>query len=179
MTRMEKCFVGLGVCTTTLLAAGFGIVAFQRSDNGKSDKTVAQSAPVLNASQDQSRNSSQGAVVQSIAKAPPVVPALAPLPANATFIPDEYLERLSTMVNLAGARDHAPDKTLWAQALPVAQKLMDGPCDCAQKVWLKHFIEMGDFALSDSATQYHETANLISTLGRNDAQAMALSKKSN
>ena len=81
------------------------------------------------------------------------------------------------MVNLAGARDQTPDKNQWTQALPIAQKLMDGPCDCAQKVWLKHFIEMGNYALTDSIDQYRETGGLMATLGRNDTQAMALSKK--
>lgn len=92
-------------------------------------------------------------------------------------IPDKYLEQLSIVVNLAGAREQAPDKNVWKAVLPAAQKLMDGPCDCAQKVWLKHFIEMGNYALSDSDIQYHETASLLATLGRNDDQAMALSKK--
>jgi hypothetical protein len=122
---------------------------------------------------------SQPAQSFSQASAAAAVAQINPLPANATYIPDEKLLQLSLMVNLAVAKDQAPDKNLWKEIMPAAQKLMDGPCDCAQKVWLKHFLEMGDFALSNSLDQYHETAKLMTTLGRNDEQAMALSKKQN
>ena len=98
-----------------------------------------------------------------------------PLPANASSIPDEYLQKLGLMVDPSGAALHNPDKAQWAKAMPVAKKLVEGPCDCAQRVWLKRFIEMGDFAMADSKDQYTKAAQFIATIGRNDEQAMALS----
>ena len=174
LTKMEKTFVGLGVGTTALLALGFGMVAFHGPYNGDAAKPAAQSAPAANSA------GGQAPALQTVANTMPPAPNTAwlePLPANARTIPDHYLEELSAAVNLAGAREQPPDKGVWTEALPVAQKLMDGPCDCAQKVWLKHFIEMGNYALTDATRQYHETAGLMATLGRNDEQAMELSKK--
>ena len=105
------------------------------------------------------------------------VESIPPLPADATFVPDEDLLKLSTMVDLAGAATHRPNKDRWRQALAVSQKLMEGPCDCEQRNWLSRFGEMGNFALTNSETEYRNYATLMSNLGRNDNQAMAMSKK--
>jgi hypothetical protein len=100
-----------------------------------------------------------------------------PLPANATSIPDEDLLKLSAMVDLADAATHRPDKERWKQAISISQKLMEGPCDCEQRNWLTRFVEMGNFALSDSESEYRGYATMMATMGRNDNQAMAMSKK--
>ena len=103
--------------------------------------------------------------------------AIAPLPANATSIPDEDLLRLAGMVDLAGASDHRPDKVRWTQALAAAEKLQAGPCDCEQRNWLNHFVEMGNYALSGADEGYAQSARLMATLGRNDRDAMAISHR--
>lgn len=182
MTRMEKIFVGLGAGTAGLLAVGFGMVALHGPYNGDAPKAggdtskpAAQSAAA--AANAPARPAREVAPVVYRAEDAPALVKLHYLPPNAPSIPDNYLEQLSLAVNLADAPVKPPDKTEWKEVLPYAQKLMDGPCDCAQKVWLKHFIEMGNFALTDSDRQYHETASLLATLGRNDDQAMELSKR--
>ena len=121
----------------------------------------------------------------SIAQATPALaPALTvspipPLPVNATSVPDEYFLKLAAMVDLAGAKDHRPDKKHWEQALAIAQNLSGGPCDCEQRNWLNHFMEMGNYALSDADQDYYQSAQLMATLGRNDHDAMAISQRPN
>ena len=110
---------------------------------------------------------------------PLTVASIAPLPANATSVPDSYLLQLSTLVDLDNARDQRPNKNRWMQAIPAAGKLLEGPCDCEQRNWLTHFVEMGNFALSNSDNEYHELAALMTGLGRNNNQAIALREKSN
>jgi hypothetical protein len=178
MTKMDKCLAGVGIASLALLV--FGLAAVKSPDSSKVLEMPLQtvSAPV----HQRVSGFVPGPPVQSaqqVSASSPVVAENNPLPANATSIPDDRLLHLSTLVNLAGARDQQPEKNQWTQALPVAQKLLDGPCDCAQRIWLKHFVEMGNYALSDSTGQYHETAKLMATLGRNDGEAMALSHKPN
>ena len=98
---------------------------------------------------------------------------IAPLPANATAVPDEDLLKLAGLVRLANARYARPDKARWSQAIPIAQQLLAGPCDCEQRNWLNHFVAMGNDAVANSDAQYHEEAQLLATLGRNDEDAMA------
>ena len=107
------------------------------------------------------------------------IPPLPPLPSDATSIPDVYLVHLSAMVDLSQAGVHRPDKSRWQRAIPVAEQLIRGPCDCAQRNWLTRFIEMGNFALSNSETEYYDYATLLAGLGRNDEEALALSRARN
>ncbi len=107
-----------------------------------------------------------------------VAETIPPLPPNATAVPDRDLLALAQAVDLPNATSHRPDKERWKQALLVAERLEQGPCDCEQRNWLTHFIEMGHFALVGPEADYREAARLLSTLGRNDAQAMALSQRS-
>ena len=169
MTRMEKIFVGLGAGTTALLAIGFGMVAFHGPYNYDNVPKPATQATTAAAAANPSIQPPAPAIAGPV--------NLEALPANAPMIPEKYIDQLSQAVNLAAAPVQPPDKAEWTRALPYAQKLMDGPCDCAQKVWLKHFIEMGNYALADSSSDYHQTASLLVTLGRNDDEAMELSKK--
>ncbi|HWB61793.1 MAG TPA: hypothetical protein VG733_20085 [Chthoniobacteraceae bacterium] len=166
--------MALGAGTAALLAVGFGVVALHGPYNGDNSKPAPQSA-AAGSNAPAGQNPGQNASVQPVANTFAV--KLTPLPANAATIPDQYLEQLAMFVDLAGARSQAPNKAVWNEALPAAQKLIAGPCDCEQKIWLTHFIEMGNLALTDSTREYHETADLMATLGRNDEQAMELSKK--
>lgn len=104
----------------------------------------------------------------------PAVPAGASpvvMPAAGAAVPDDALLQLASLVNLAGATTQPPDKTRWAQAVPVASKLMEAPCDCDQRNWLKHFVAMGNDALTDSSADYLAEAQLIPTLRRYDTQS--------
>ena len=139
-----------------------------RSQKAKAKSDAAQTAgPTGNGS-----TSMPGSVEAGLES----IPAL---PANATSVPDDNILTLARFVDLPNSAEHHPDKKRWSQAITAAEKLAQGPCDCAQRNWLTHFIEMGNFALSDSESDYRESAKLMATLGRNDEHAMALSKRSN
>ena len=97
-------------------------------------------------------------------------------PATGYTVPDEALLRLCALVNVANSVNEPPDKQQWRDALPIAQKLLVYPCDCAQRNWLSHFVETGTDALQGSEQEYHASAQLLVTLGRNNAQAVAISK---
>lgn len=118
-----------------------------------------------------------------VAEAAPVAAPVAtpeslvpPLPKNAASVPDGDLEKLSLLVDLAESPSQSPNIERWKQVLPIAQNLMNGPCDCTQRIWLTRFVAMGNSALSGSSADYKQSAQLIVTMGRNDAQAMALSR---
>ncbi len=128
------------------------------------------------------------AVAGVVTPAPTIMPAnpaatasiaLMALPADATAVPDEALLQLSKLVDLAHATTRPPDKQRWAQAVPVASKLMEGPCDCDQRNWLKHFVKMGNDALSNSDTDYMVEAGLLSTIRRSDTQHSSDTSKLN
>lgn len=93
-----------------------------------------------------------------------------PLPADATFVPDADLLKLSALVNLPNAEERHIDKDQWGRALPIAQKLVQGPCDCEQRNWLVHFIEMGNNALAGSDDDYYRLAGAMRKMARNDKQ---------
>ena len=93
-----------------------------------------------------------------------------PLPANATNVPDEDLLKLSASVDLANALDRSIDKERWARVMPVAEKLVQGPCDCEQRNWLNHFIAMGEAARNGADEEYRQLAGLLVKLARNDKQ---------
>ena len=115
-------------------------------------------------------------VAQAPSAAPEALETIAPLPPNATSVPDEDLLKLSGMVELGSAQYDRPDKARWSQALPIASKLLHGPCDCEQRNWLNHFVGLGNEALSDANGQYYQDAKIMATLGRNDNDAMARSR---
>ena len=104
---------------------------------------------------------------------------LTALPADATAVPDETLLQLSNLVDLAHATTRPPNKQRWAQAVPVASKLMEGPCDCDQRNWLKHFVKMGNDVFSNSDTDYMAEAGLLSTIRRSDTQHSSGTSKLN
>ena len=114
--------------------------------------------------------------VQTDVTTPDAAAPVFQFPANGGTVPDQALLKLCAMVNIANAVNEAPDKNKWQEALPIAEKLLDYPCDCAQRNWLSHFVELGNDALHGSEQEYNTAAQVLTTLGRNNAQAVALSK---
>ncbi len=98
---------------------------------------------------------------------PIVIP---PLPANAVSVPDADLLKLSAMVNLPNADERRINKEQWALAVPIAKQLVQGPCDCEQRNWLNHYIELGNDALTGSDDAYYNLAVLMHKMARNDRQ---------
>ena len=156
------------------------VVAVALSGLGRGPRGAAQALPASTQTQTLRNEASPVPPLASAASTDSLdVPqAIAPLPANATAVPDEDLLKLSGMVRLANARYARPDKARWSQAVPIAQQLLTGPCDCEQRNWLNHFIAMGNDAIANSDNQYHEEAQLLATLGRNDQDAMARQHRS-
>jgi len=83
------------------------------------------------------------------------------------LIQDVDLKSLASLVNLAAAKQGSPNKDQWTQAIPIANKLLQGPCDCEQRNWLNQFVTMGNYALAGSP-QYYQSARLMDTLPLND-----------
>ena len=135
-------------------------------------------APVQPPSATGTPSPASAGVAEVTAATPEPAITIPPLPANAVSVPDEDLLRLSAMVDLANAADRPPDKAGWQQALLIADRLQQGPCDCEQRNWLHHFVETGNSALTASA-DYAENVQVMLTLARNDQQAMERSHQAN
>ncbi len=96
-----------------------------------------------------------------------------PLPADATAVPDADLLKLSVMVDLTNADERHIDKERWSRAVPVAERLAQGPCDCEQRNWLTQFIRMGNDALTGSEEDYYRLVEVMRKTPRNDKQLQA------
>ena len=140
---------------------------------GKGSKAAGQAPPSPAQTRAIPNGRNPGSAPVAALDAADIPQTIAPLPANATVVPDEDLLKLSGLVRLANARYAHPDKERWSRAIPVAQQLLAGPCDCEQRNWLNHFVAMGNDAITNLDQQYHEEAQLLATLGRNDQDAMA------
>ena len=176
MTPTHKRFL-----SGALVGAGlFGaiVLAVELPDHLRSASHARSSAVAAKAEQRTIVSNAQSSFATQVAQSSPeVIEPMAPLPADAVSIPDSYLLGLSSMVDLPNARDRRPDLNRWKHAIPVAEKLLEGPCDCEQRNWLTHFVEMGNSALTNAQSDYSDNATLMASLGRNDAQAMALRER--
>jgi hypothetical protein len=95
-------------------------------------------------------------------------PQISPPGAVAT-VQDSDLQKLADAVKLGRTNTGDVGKDVWAREVPVAQKLLQGLCDCDQRNWLKHFVETGNQAVSGSE-QYYQSVQILATLRRNDRQ---------
>ncbi len=77
------------------------------------------------------------------------------------------LENLAESVHL---KNLSTDRDQWKRALPKAQHLLQGACDCEQRNWLNHFVETGNEALNGS-NDYQQSAKFLLTLPKNDKEA--------
>ncbi len=78
------------------------------------------------------------------------------------------LARTVSLKQAAGSGDI--NKAAWQQALPKAQQLLGGACDCEQRNWLIHFVETANFAVSGDP-QFAESAKFLATMPKNDDEA--------
>jgi hypothetical protein len=87
-----------------------------------------------------------------------------------TLIEEKDLNALADAVDLEKdivQGDFRKDK--WARALPVAERMVNGPSDCAQRNWLTRFIEAGKAAM-DGSPDYYEKVQLVATLHRSNQE---------
>ena len=108
--------------------------------------------------------------VQAAAPAASEDIVIPPLPADAHYVPDAYLLKLSAMVNLPNAEERHIDKDQWSRAVPIAERLVQAPSDCEQRNWLSHFIAMGNDAIHGSEEDIYQQAGLMRKMARNDKQ---------
>jgi hypothetical protein len=80
------------------------------------------------------------------------------------------LKNLALQVNLTNIKASASDKEQWQKAIPKAQELLSGACDCEQRNWLTHFVEAGNDAVSGD-NQFEDTAKFLATLPHDDSEA--------
>ncbi len=90
--------------------------------------------------------------------------------ANAVGVSD--LRELAAMVHLSdasatGADSNDRNKARWGAALPKAQRLLQGACDCETRNWLNNFVQTGNYALSDSK-EYESSVKFLVSLPKND-----------
>jgi hypothetical protein len=84
------------------------------------------------------------------------------------------LDRLAAAVHLRDPEMGA-SKQVWAVELPIAQSLLQRPCDCDERNWLKHYVKTAQDALSGSEDYVH-SIQLLATLRRSD-QDLTLSSQ--
>jgi hypothetical protein len=120
--------------------------------------TISEITPVARSSSEQSVTVHFGA--------PTPIPLQNPSPASAMAVQDSDIAQLAAAVNL-GSASAGVSKDVWARETPVAQKLLNGLCDCDQRNWLNHFVETGNEALSGSEN-YDKSVQVLATLRRSN-----------
>ncbi len=174
MSSTGKFFIVTAIACAVLLIGGIALLRSPRP--AESPKTAAETSAQIPAA------SAQAAIVRQSAVAPAqVAPAettlaaesLPPLSPKAASVPDKYLLNLSARVDLPHAGLRPPDKARWSRSIRVAEQLLQGPCDCAQRNWLNHFVAAGNLALTGSVADYQKELALLVTLARNDSQPIA------
>ena len=84
------------------------------------------------------------------------------------------LDHLGSAVHLREPAMGA-SKQVWAAELPIAQSLLQRPCDCDQRNWLKHYVKTAQDALLGSE-DYVPSIQLLATLRRSN-QDLTLSSQ--
>lgn len=138
-------------------------------DQGSGVVATAPAHTDLATTPNASRQNSSGEATAANESTADLVKAI--IPPSGQPVPDQSLLRLSSIVNIANSVNAVPDKARWEQALPIARTLSSGSCDCAQRIWLTHFIEMGEYAMNGDNQNYFAVAQGLVALGRNDKQA--------
>jgi hypothetical protein len=99
----------------------------------------------------------------------PVVPTIQAVPLQPTgiLVNNSDLDQLAAAVNLDRAGAGGVSKEVWIRETPVAEKLLQGLCDCDQRNWLKHFVKTGDYAIAGSE-DYYSSVQLLAQMRRSD-----------
>jgi hypothetical protein len=87
-------------------------------------------------------------------------------------VTDADINQLAAAVKLGAQGTGDVGKNVWARETPVAEKLLNGMCDCDQRNWLNHFVETGKEAVSGSENYFH-SVQLLSALHRSDKDLTA------
>ncbi len=194
----DKFPLGIGIAASTVLVLAIGAVALSNPPSAPSTTltTAGSSLTSTAASQEQaSGDANSSANGHSPSKAPnfqpltqsaslgfpssssavnqPSASTPSPLQPGEGAVPDSALQKLAAGVHLNASNANGMNKDLWAQQVPLAQKLVQGMCDCEQRNWLNQFIATGNFALADDAANYYPSLNNLVGLPRSDAELIA------
>ena len=158
--------ITVGFFVVLALAVAAVVTVNHWNEAQKDDSLIVSSAPAVSVAP------AQPPVVISTAPAP-VVPAKVLAAVSETpgsgagvTVQNSDIDQLATAVRL-GDSSVSVGKEVWAKETPVAQKLLQGLCDCDQRNWLKHFVETGNEAISGS-DHYYQSVQLLSKLRRGD-----------
>jgi hypothetical protein len=156
------------VASAFLMVFGLGVAAVVGITSMTDHATVAADDVTVKAPAAEA--ASQPAVVPltgdvQIRPAPEASSTPAPAPVSAAVIVGmDDINRLASAVHL-GDISGAVTKDVWSAQLPVAQKLLDGMCDCDQRNWLNHFVETAQEAVSGSQ-HYQQSIQVLAKLRR-------------
>jgi hypothetical protein len=103
--------------------------------------------------------------------APATQTAVSP-PAAPVSVQNSDIDSLAAAVKLGEPNAGGVGKEVWARETPVAEKLLQGLCDCDQRNWLKHFVKAGNEALSGSEN-YYQSIQELAKLRRSDQDLTA------
>jgi hypothetical protein len=92
---------------------------------------------------------------------------VAPDSSQPVTVSDSDLADLAASVKLGQSSTGDVGKDIWAREVPVAQKLLNGMCDCDQRNWLKHFVQTGQEAIAGS-NHFPDSVQVLTKLRRSD-----------
>jgi len=170
-----KFLIGVGVAFFGVLALGIaavvGVTTMSESSTASTSQAqVAASAPVAAAPAPipaaPSAPQQPAAATSTPASATPA--AQSPVIGSAVTVQDSDIAQLASAVKLGTPTAGSISKEVWARETPVAEKLLNGLCDCDQRNWLKHFVQTGNEAISGSEN-YYQSVQVLGTLRRSNA----------
>jgi len=168
----DKFFIGIGAAFFLVFFLGIAVVmGFEMVTDQPSHLTAAKPAdkplPVASSLPPAPEVQTPAPSAELTLAAQPTPSPLIVQPANPTPVADSDLVQLAEAVNLGGTNPNGVSKEVWAREVPVAERLLQGICDCDQRNWLKHFVETGNEALSGSE-DYFQSIQVLTKLRRND-----------
>jgi hypothetical protein len=168
----NKFLIGIGAAFLAVFIFGFAAVVGVNTTSNSSQQAMAKPtqtpAPVAS-----TPSFAAQAPVPDASPAPKTEVTFSTLsPAAALPVQDSDLQKLAAAVKLGQTNTGDVGKDVWAQETPVAEKLLQGLCDCDQRNWLTHFVKTGHDAISGSQ-DYYQSVQLLAQLRVSNQQASA------
>jgi hypothetical protein len=167
----HRFFIGIGVAFFAILALGVAAVVgvSAMSDSANIASKPATIAPISAAPESVAETTPEP---EQLRATPPSLRPNSPMQssviATGYTVQDSDIGQLAAAVKLGGPAMGVVGKEVWARETPVAEKLLEGLCDCDQRNWLNHFVETGHEAISGSGN-YYQSIQLLATLRRSNA----------
>jgi hypothetical protein len=169
-----KFLIGVGVAFFGVLVLGIAAVVSvtTMSESSTASSQVVSNPPIATASDPAPTPAAPFAPQQSAAATPNSASATPAAQSSAigsaVTVQDSDIAQLASAVKLGTPTAGSISKEVWARETPVAEKLLNGLCDCDQRNWLKHFVQTGNEAISGSEN-YYQSVQVLGTLRRSNA----------